>query len=230
MQTALDTLAGARSGHRPKKRSPRKWDSCGSIKSAGADLRGISIGSLDAPVNDGVTDSRNLVSYIADTTSDSPAMILERSELQKLIRRKVKKLPGPERLVLDLYYRQGLNIREIAPILNLHITRVSQIKAQAVLRLRNYIERRSPDAAGSILTCRRSTHPLQACEMCSLAKELQAVIAGTFGNHLFCSPLSDSGGAGALRFHLVVLWPELRPVKPHSSGSFPGDLGDVIRG
>ena len=37
-----------------------------------ADLRGISIGSLDAPLNE--DDSRNLVSYIADTTSDSPAL------------------------------------------------------------------------------------------------------------------------------------------------------------
>jgi DNA-directed RNA polymerase specialized sigma subunit len=57
-------------------------------------------------------------------------------------------LPGPERLVLDLYYRQGQNIREIAPILDLHITRISQIKAQAVLRLRNYIERRWPTPRG----------------------------------------------------------------------------------
>jgi len=111
-----------------------------------ADLRGISIGSLDAPLND--DDSRNLVSYIADTTSDSPAMILERSELQKLIQEGLEKLPGPERLVLDLYYRQGQNIREIAPILDLHITRISQIKAQAVLRLRNYIERRWPTPRG----------------------------------------------------------------------------------
>jgi RNA polymerase sigma factor for flagellar operon FliA len=111
-----------------------------------ADLRGISIGSLDAPLNE--DDSRNLVSYIADTTSDSPAMILERSELQKLIQAGLEKLPGPERLVLDLYYRQGQNIREIAPILDLHITRISQIKAQAVLRLRNYIERRWPTPRG----------------------------------------------------------------------------------
>ncbi len=93
-------------------------------------------------------DSRNLVSYIADTKSDSPALLLERSELQKLIQEGLEKLPGPERLVLDLYYRQGQNIREIAPILDLHITRISQIKAQAVLRLRSYIERRWPTPRG----------------------------------------------------------------------------------
>jgi RNA polymerase sigma factor FliA len=110
------------------------------------ELRGISIGSLDAPVNE--DDSRSLISYIADPEDNSPALILERSELQKLIQEGLEKLPGPERIVLDLYYRQGQNIREIAPILDVHITRISQIKAQAIIRLRNYIERRWPTLRG----------------------------------------------------------------------------------
>lgn len=111
-----------------------------------AELRGISIGSLDAPVSE--DDSRSLISYVADSEDNSPALILERSELQKLIQEGLEKLPGPERIVLDLYYRQGQNIREIAPILDVHITRISQIKAQAVIRLRNYIERRWPTLRG----------------------------------------------------------------------------------
>jgi RNA polymerase sigma factor FliA len=110
------------------------------------ELRGISMGSLDAPVNE--DDSRSLISYVADDEDNSPARILERSELQKLIQEGLEKLPGPERIVLDLYYRQGQNIREIAPILDVHITRISQIKAQAIIRLRNYIERRWPTPRG----------------------------------------------------------------------------------
>jgi RNA polymerase sigma factor FliA len=110
------------------------------------ELRGISIGSLDAPISE--DDSRSLISYVADSEDNSPALILERSELQKLIQEGLEKLPGPERIVLDLYYRQGQNIREIAPILDVHITRISQIKAQAIIRLRNYIERRWPTLRG----------------------------------------------------------------------------------
>jgi RNA polymerase sigma factor for flagellar operon FliA len=147
VQTALDTL------EQRLQRAPSEEEIAAEIglplreyQEWLADLRGISIGSLDAPLKD--DDSRNLVSYIADTTSDSPALLLERAELQKLIQEGLEKLPGPERLVLDLYYRQGQNIREIAPILDLHITRISQIKAQAVLRLRNYIERRWPTPRG----------------------------------------------------------------------------------
>jgi len=110
------------------------------------ELRAVSIGSLDAATSDG--DSRSLLNYVADRDDNSPARLLERSELEKLIHEGLDKMPRTERIVLDLYYRQGLNIREIAPILDLHITRISQIKAQAVLRLRSYIEKRWPTPRG----------------------------------------------------------------------------------
>ncbi len=110
------------------------------------ELRGVSIGSLDAPQKEG--DSRTLMHYVASPEDNSPARLLERAELEKLIQEGLSKMPRVEGLVLDLYYRQGQNIREIAPILDLHITRISQIKAQAVLRLRNYIERRWPVSNG----------------------------------------------------------------------------------
>jgi RNA polymerase sigma factor for flagellar operon FliA len=110
------------------------------------ELRGVSIGSLDATPNEG--DSRSMMYYVADHEDKSPARLLERSELEKLIQEGLNAMPRVERIVLDLYYRQGQNIREIAPILDLHITRISQIKAQAVIRLRNYIERRWPTPRG----------------------------------------------------------------------------------
>jgi RNA polymerase sigma factor for flagellar operon FliA len=110
------------------------------------ELRGVSLGSLDSTNHD--DDSRSLINFIADPEENSPARQLERSELQKLIAEGLKKMPRVEGMVLDLYYRQELGIREIAPILGLHITRVSQIKAQAVLRLRNYLQRHWPTPKG----------------------------------------------------------------------------------
>jgi RNA polymerase sigma factor for flagellar operon FliA len=98
------------------------------------------------PPHDG--DSRSLINFIADPEENSPVRQLERSELQKLIAEGLTKMPRVEGMVLDLYYRQELGIREIAPILGLHITRVSQIKAQAVLRLRNYLQRHWPTPKG----------------------------------------------------------------------------------
>jgi len=110
------------------------------------ELRAVSIGSLDAPDREG--SSRTLMHYIADREEDSPSRMLERTELEKLIQDGLNKMPGVEKIVLDLYYRQGLNIREIAPVLNLHITRISQLKTQGILRLRQYIDRRWPVSRG----------------------------------------------------------------------------------
>lgn len=111
------------------------------------DLRGISIGSLDAPTRDG--SSATLIQYVADREDQTPSRLLERSELEKLIQQGIERMPRNERIVLDLYYRQGYNIREIAPVLDLHITRISQLKAQAVVRLREFIERRWPNPKGA---------------------------------------------------------------------------------
>lgn len=109
------------------------------------DLRGITVGSLDAPMTG---DGSSLLTYLFDRDSQSPAELLERNELEKLIEDGIQHLPENERLVLDLYYRQELNMREIASILHLHITRISQLRAQAVLRLRTSIAKRWPTGKG----------------------------------------------------------------------------------
>jgi len=58
-------------------------------------------------------------------------------------------MPETERLVLSLYYHEELTLREIAGIVHLHESRVSQLKSQAILRLRSWIEKRWPLAKGA---------------------------------------------------------------------------------
>src|ERR1043166_765348 len=45
------------------------------------ELRGVSIGSLDAPVKD--DDPRSRLHYLADRAESSPAQVLERAELDR---------------------------------------------------------------------------------------------------------------------------------------------------
>jgi RNA polymerase sigma factor for flagellar operon FliA len=111
------------------------------------ELRGVTIGSLDAAVSEN-DEAPSLMHYVADKTGNSPLQLLETSELQRVIGDCIKRMPRTEGMVLDLYYKQELGIREIATILGIHITRVSQIKSQAVLRLRNHIERQWPGSRG----------------------------------------------------------------------------------
>jgi RNA polymerase sigma factor FliA len=61
----------------------------------------------------------------------------EHQELLEMLASAVKTLPERERMVVSLYYVEQLTMKEIAVILNVSETRVSQLHSQAVRRLRN---------------------------------------------------------------------------------------------
>ena len=46
-----------------------------------------------------------------------------------------------ERTVLALYYFEELTLCEISKIIGLHFSRIAQLRVQAVLRLRNHLQR-----------------------------------------------------------------------------------------
>lgn len=111
------------------------------------DIRGVNLGSLEASSPD--DEGRNLLKYISDDEENWPSRLLERSELQRLLAEAIEKMPRTERLVISLYYHEELTLREIAKIVSLHESRVSQLKSQAILRLRSYLEERWPIERGA---------------------------------------------------------------------------------
>jgi RNA polymerase sigma factor for flagellar operon FliA len=110
------------------------------------DIRGVNLGSLEAasPEDEG----RNLLQYVSDDEENWPSRLLERSELQRLLADAIEKMPRTERTVISLYYHEELTLREISKIVSLHESRVSQLKSQAILRLRSYMEKRWPVERG----------------------------------------------------------------------------------
>ncbi len=60
-------------------------------------------------------------------------------------------MPDIEKTVLSLYYHEELTLREISKIVHLHESRISQLKSQAILRLRSYMEKRWPRPRGARL-------------------------------------------------------------------------------
>ena len=103
------------------------------------DIRGVNLGSLETSAPE--DDSRNLLKYISDDEENWPSRLLERSELQRLLAEAIEKMPRSERIVISLYYHEELTLREIAKVVNLHESRISQLKSQAILRLRSYLEK-----------------------------------------------------------------------------------------
>jgi len=57
-------------------------------------------------------------------------------ELQGAIAAAIEKLPEKEKLVIALYYQDGLTMKETGKVLNITESRVSQIHSQAVIHLR----------------------------------------------------------------------------------------------
>ena len=50
-------------------------------------------------------------------------------------------MPKLERAILNFYYYEGLSLSEIAQIVGLHLSRIAQLRVQAVLRLRAHLQR-----------------------------------------------------------------------------------------
>lgn len=109
------------------------------------EIEGLKIGELSSPGGD---DSAPQLQYAADDSENSPSQILERAELERLIATGIERLPKIERTVVSLYYKEELSLREIAEILELHLSRISQLKTQAILRLRTLMEKRWPLTGG----------------------------------------------------------------------------------
>ena len=111
-----------------------------------SEARGLTLGSLE---NAGTEDDGcNLLRYLADSDEDWPSQIVERAELERLLAEAIEKMPQLERTVLSLYYYEEMTLREIAKIVDLHESRISQLKSQAILRLRSYLQKRWPQKRG----------------------------------------------------------------------------------
>ncbi|MFV0445143.1 MAG: sigma-70 family RNA polymerase sigma factor [Planctomycetaceae bacterium] len=69
----------------------------------------------------------------------TPQQQLERSELLSLLTTAIEELPEQMRIVITLYYRNGLRLREIAEVIGLSESRVSRILSSAEARLRQQL-------------------------------------------------------------------------------------------
>ena len=76
---------------------------------------------------------------IAIEPAEGPHARLEREELREHLVRALVKLPERERHILALYYEEELTLAEIGEVIGLGESRVSQLRTQAVARLRSIL-------------------------------------------------------------------------------------------
>ena len=77
---------------------------------------------------------------LADTVEDvkvkDPSKTFEIEEMKDMIAEAINHLPERERIVVSLYYFEGLTMREIGEVLSVTESRVCQMHTKAILRLR----------------------------------------------------------------------------------------------
>ncbi len=96
--------------------------------------------SLDDIVGGGEGDeSVQFVDLLVDSETSTEGET-EGREIKRILAGSIDKLPDRERLVISLYYYEGLTFKEIGKVLTVSESRVYQLHTQAMGRLRNYMQ------------------------------------------------------------------------------------------
>ena len=97
-------------------------------------LKGLEIGSL----NDGRGENagEQELAFLPASPDEDPLTLFLKAEWKHHLVDAIEDLPEKERLVLTLYYFEELTMKEIGQVLGVVESRISQIHASAVLRLR----------------------------------------------------------------------------------------------
>lgn len=103
-------------------------------------VRPVSLLSIDEAQTFSSTDKKSILNLLEGTKLNNPYTQLNLKTVKTYITAAIEELPERQRLVLSLYYYEDLNLKEIGKVLRVTESRVSQLHAQAVTRLRNKLQ------------------------------------------------------------------------------------------
>lgn len=93
------------------------------------------------PAGDGDEGEFSLKDLIGDEKAEDPFESAAASEIKDVLGQAITMLPEKEKLVVTLYYYEGLTAKEIGEIMGLSVSRISQLHSKALLRLRGKLGR-----------------------------------------------------------------------------------------
>ncbi|MDX2085878.1 MAG: FliA/WhiG family RNA polymerase sigma factor [Candidatus Melainabacteria bacterium] len=81
--------------------------------------------------------SLSLMDTVMDKNSPDPQGEFEAGDLRRRLAEAIASLPEREKLLIALYYHENMTLKEIGEVISVSESRVCQLHAQAILRLRN---------------------------------------------------------------------------------------------
>ncbi len=104
-----------------------------------AKVKGVQLLSIDDfGGTNGNTERRSLLDSLENPNSKNPFTQLRNASARDILRRHIDELPEKQKLVLQLYYFEDLNLKEIGRILEVTESRVSQLHTQAIEKLKKH--------------------------------------------------------------------------------------------
>lgn len=83
----------------------------------------------------GPATERNVLDFLEDRNSPHPDLEMQFKEIKTRIMEALEQLSQDEQMVMALYYYEGLTLKEIAEVLKVSESRVSQIHSKSLLKL-----------------------------------------------------------------------------------------------
>jgi RNA polymerase sigma factor for flagellar operon FliA len=87
------------------------------------------------------SEAQDLIESAPANENENPFEICLRSERSDFLAQAIKTLSEKEQMIISLYYREELTMREVAAVMDLAESRVSQIHSLAITKLRTAIQK-----------------------------------------------------------------------------------------
>jgi len=105
--------------------------------------RSVAFLSLNELLNpdDGERKAVSMIDSIHDESQPSPLASVDAKEKKRILAQAIQELPEQERIVIALYYYEGLMLKEIGEVLGISESRVSQVHTKGLTRLGGKLRR-----------------------------------------------------------------------------------------
>lgn len=95
--------------------------------------------SLEEPIKEEETETR--LSMLIDEHAEKPEQKADDLFLKESLAKAIDRLTDKERTVISLYYFEDLSLSEVAKVMNLTPSRISQLHSKAILRMKGILAR-----------------------------------------------------------------------------------------
>ena len=109
----------------------------GTLQTQLGEIAGLGFVALDELLDPGERSSASIGDLLSDARMGAPGESFEKQETRYFLSDAINRLPERERLVITLYYYEGLTLAEIGGVLGVTESRICQIHTKSVMSLRN---------------------------------------------------------------------------------------------